>query len=173
MPAIHRIRLRGPWHFRVIRSCRLDDHGDSAEPPPEPPQVEGTLRLPGPWHGPLGRDFRGRVRLTRHFHRPTGLETTSQVDLVVDNSAPVSTVTLNGTPLTPVDEQHHARQHFSIQDRLRGRNELAVEVKLPVGLPTSPPVVAAIDGPKSNRDDSRDEPPPHDRRTADVWLEIR
>jgi hypothetical protein len=78
----HRIRLRGPWEFEPLWQWVRGEHGswqqNQADLPPG-----GTFTAPRRWSDVLGPDFRGCVRLTRRFHRPTGLETESKLWLVV------------------------------------------------------------------------------------------
>jgi hypothetical protein len=55
----------------------------------------GVIELPGDWAGVLGADFQGRVRFTRRFHSPTGLDTAAHVWLVIDDVDWQAEVSLN------------------------------------------------------------------------------
>jgi hypothetical protein len=95
----HSIRLAGPWQYQVLTAGRT-----------LAPQHSGDLRLPFPASIPddvvahLKRDFTEPVnlfvRLSRRFHRPTGLTNATQVwlRLVIDGAA---NCVLNQQSLTP------------------------------------------------------------------------
>jgi hypothetical protein len=51
--------------------------------------------MPADWSAMLGADFLGRVRYTRLFHKPTGLELAERVFLVVEAPRSRGVVELN------------------------------------------------------------------------------
>ena len=108
----HVIRLRGPWLYEVVE-------GDPGTHP-----RRGKVKMPTDWAETLGNDFRGRVRCTRHFGKPTGLHDRSLVMLVMEHA--VTQVTLNGQQLT-----ESSPRQFDVTDHLPPRNELCVDVTLP------------------------------------------
>ena len=69
---MHIIRLHGPWEYTPLNEDR------ETLPPP------GRITLPADWSETLGADFRGRVRYTRRFHRPTGLDGGQRVFLSIE-----------------------------------------------------------------------------------------
>ncbi len=74
MPYPHNIRLRGPWQFEVL-DCSARDASRS-----------GVAKLPSDWGSELGTAFRGRVRYTRRFGRPDGLDPHERVCLVCEGA---------------------------------------------------------------------------------------
>jgi hypothetical protein len=99
----HRIRLRGPWEFEPRWRWARDEHGgwqqSSTDLPPG-----GTFMAPQRWSDVLGAGFRGCVRLSRRFHRPTGLEATSKLWLVVGDLAWPTEVRLNEQVIAQIED---------------------------------------------------------------------
>ena len=86
--------------------------------------------MPSDWSQSLGADFRGRVRFTRFFHRPTGLDGRQRIELVVHQVDAFGSVSLNGRFLGEIRiDAGPAR--FDISHQLESRNELTIEVELP------------------------------------------
>ena len=88
-----------------------------------------TIRLRDPWDASPQAD--GTVRFTRHFNRPTGLETGDRVWLVIEGAAPFS-VSLNGHPVgqasrLPPPAADPAR--YEITALLQPRNKLEIELQ--------------------------------------------
>ena len=123
----HAIRLRGPW------TCQPLDWADaSAAPLP----AGGTLEMPGDWGRLLGDDFRGRVRFTRQFNLPTGLDAGQRVWLVIDSVHAEADVVLNGSSVGQVcNVPNPPAGRFDITSLLQSRNELVVEVSCPATSP--------------------------------------
>ncbi len=126
--AAHVIRLRGPWHYEPLARTVLSGNGKTVVEPGELPPA-GRTHLPSDWGESLGRDFRGRVRYTRHFNRPTGLDGSQRVMLVVEQVDALGHISLNGELLGEVLGQGGAR--FEVTSRLARHNMLAIEVELP------------------------------------------
>jgi hypothetical protein len=126
--AAHVIRLRGPWHYEPLARTALAGNGKTVVEPGELPPA-GRTHLPNDWGESLGRDFRGRVRYTRHFNRPTGLDGSQHVCLVVEQVDALGHVSLNGELLGEVSAPTSAR--FDVTHRLARHNELVIEVELP------------------------------------------
>lgn len=125
----HVIRLRGPWHYRALARTVLLEDGTPAEEPGDLPPP-GRTKMPSDWGDSLGPDFRGRVRYSRSFHRPTGLDHGQRVELLVDQVDAWGQVTLNGHYLGEVRTMAGPGR-FDVTDKLLDRNELIVEVELP------------------------------------------
>ncbi len=133
MPAIHTIRLRGPWELTPLSRAR-----DSRMlPGGEPLGFAGgtiTQQLPAAWDAVLP-GFRGTVRYTRRFGKPTNLELEERVWLCVDDAAGSISMSLNGEALI----KGSGPFSINVTDLLRERNLLQVEVtqlgpELPAGL---------------------------------------
>jgi len=125
---MHTIRLRGPWEYLPLARFVAAGDGplttDTADLPPG-----GRIQLPGNWTSKLG-DFVGRVRFTRFFNRPTGLENGEVVWLVVEPPQTCGAISLNGRDLgTVAGGQPPAR--FDVSPWLLDRNKLIVEVECP------------------------------------------
>ncbi len=97
--SVHKIRLRGPWQAALLRADHLDQPAVNLV-------VGSKIRLPihtnwrdGPGGQWLGPDFRGLVLLERSFGRPTGLDESQQVWLVVEAPHQHGSITLNESPL--------------------------------------------------------------------------
>jgi hypothetical protein len=96
-----------------------------------------TIRLRDPWK--VERLAGGRLRYTRRFHQPTGLDACSRLVLVVELPAGVSVV-LNGSPLAPEAPAagpgpgNEAREsRYDVAALLGVRNLLALEVAASAG----------------------------------------
>jgi beta-galactosidase/beta-glucuronidase len=112
---MHTIRLHGPWDFQPLGAA--DDLS-----------LAGRIVIPADWSESLGADFRGRVRYTRHFHRPTGLDEGQRVYLSIDGVVRSGIVSLNGETLGAV-EATGGPFRFDVTDRLALRNALVIEVE--------------------------------------------
>ena len=122
----HIIRLRGRWNFEPLaRTVLLADGTTSVEPGSLPPA--GRAQLPANWDEVLGRDFRGRVRFSRHFHCPTGLTSRHRVYLVTESFNGFGEVKLNGRLLGLLTLAHH---RFDITAQMVQRNELSIEIEM-------------------------------------------
>lgn len=132
----HVIRLRGPWQCEPLARTVLRADGSVEEvvgeiPPP------GTLRMPSDWGPVCGSGFRGRVRFTRSFGRPTGLEATDQVQLVFAEIDGTADVSLGEHRLGGV-EMGAGEASFEVRHLLAPRNRLVVVVELPAEQPGAP-----------------------------------
>jgi beta-galactosidase/beta-glucuronidase len=130
MSAIHSIRLRGPWRYEPLARSVLQSDGTPTETTNGLPPA-GKVAMPGDWGATLGRAFRGRVRYRRAFGRPT-IEAGERVYLVIEAVDAEARVLLNGQPL---GETRGGPARFDVTALLRPRNELMVEVSLPVHPP--------------------------------------
>ena len=142
----HPIRLRGPWHYQVLDTASAttspaqgaatsegaaavaaapsDSTADAAGAP------SGRLRLPADWSSALGRNFRGRVRFTRHFHCPQGLDAHERVWLVCEGADAQASWRVNDIELPPI-AGYALRAEADITARLKPRNRLELDVELP------------------------------------------
>lgn len=126
----HPIRLRGPWQYQVLSQC----HVSTGTPPlakigelPPP----GKVQMPADWESHLGSDFRGCVRYVRNFGCPTALEPHETVFLVLEGVDALGRVELNGEQLGEITLAAGTAK-FEITELLQERNELVVEVELPI-----------------------------------------
>lgn len=124
----HAMRLAGPWHFEVLKVYA----GDRRDPPPEP--IAGTARLPADWSDTLGVEFRGRVRYTRAFNRPTNLDPHESVWLVVEGADAAAAISLNGEPLGEF-AGYAVTFERDVTKLLAGHNQLQIDVELPPFVP--------------------------------------
>ena len=84
------------------------------------------IRLREPWERePLDE---GAVRFTRRFHRPTGLDESSRVWLVIDTAGSSAAVTLNDRPLRRFND---CPSRFEITAELVPQNVLIIDVSPP------------------------------------------
>jgi hypothetical protein len=92
------------------------------------------MTVPGDWGRALGGDFRGRVRLRRGFHRPTGIEPHERAWLVVGGLDPGGAVAVNGERLCDQDQSgihgYAVRRAFRLSE-LGDNNELVIVIDLP------------------------------------------
>ncbi|MBW3596620.1 MAG: hypothetical protein KY475_05025 [Planctomycetes bacterium] len=119
---MHIIRLHGAWDY-----VPLADNAAAGEPPPP-----GRTDVPADWDELLGRGFQGRVRCTRRFHRPTGLEGRARVWLVLEAANVLGEVLLNERPLDAA-LQDDERLRIEVTDRLRHTTEVSLTIELPGG----------------------------------------
>lgn len=120
---MHSIRLRGPWELS------LPGKG-------EPRRVE----MPATWQTLLAAagDSPSPARLLRRFGKPTGIEPTDQLHLVIDSSAAACQIELNGQLLGSIDPSEQSRS-FEVTTLLTSRNELAILLELPQPEPEASP----------------------------------
>ena len=114
MPAVHTIRLRGPWQFQA------QPHTGAAH--------SGKANLPATAASLLGEAFSGRLVLTRRFNCPSNLEPHEQVSLVIATAGTLVRVALNGADLPPAVGDPAA---LPLTPHLAPSNELALELELP------------------------------------------
>lgn len=129
MPAIHPIRLRGPWGCQPLARFVYDENGRSVEtednlPPP------GRLTMPADWSGVCGPGFCGRVRLRRRFHWPARLTPRERVWLVFGAVAGSAVVRLNDEILGDFTGSDVPRE-FDVTEHLEATNVLFVDVTYP------------------------------------------
>jgi hypothetical protein len=103
----HQIRLRGPWELSP-----LDSAGKACG-------ATQTQQLPAAWDAVLP-GFRGTVRYTRRFGKPTNLEAQERVWLVAQDIAGSAAMLLNGEKLPDTQAD--------VTDSLRERNLLQIDV---------------------------------------------
>jgi hypothetical protein len=141
MPVPHSIRLRGPWEFQPLARLKASADGSLLETADHLPPG-GTLALPADWASKLGPDFWGRVRFSRVFHRPTGLDASSKVWLVVEDVDWCAHVVFNERALGDVvcrladapqaaGDTQRSPARWDITDRLQPENRLSVDVTCP------------------------------------------
>ena len=106
MPQPHLIRLRGPWDYHIA--------DDSA------PGGSGRVMLPGDWLANVPASS-VRVVFSRRFHRPTGLDQSSQLALCWQDLPGSATILLNGVALEVSGQE--------IQPLLQSQNLLEILVE--------------------------------------------
>jgi hypothetical protein len=134
----HRIRLRGPWRLEPLaRTRRMADGTSHVMSELVPPA--GKTTSPSDWGSLLGPDFRGRVRYTRQFNRPSGMEQVERIDLVIGAVDAFGCVVLNGQLLGEIPPGS-GEFRTEITSHLQLFNRLEVEVELPECVPSSLPL---------------------------------
>lgn len=108
----HVIRLRGPWEYEV-----LANEG-----------ATGIVQMPCNLAEIVETEFRGTVRFSRRFNRPTGLDEATRVWLVLEDDFEPQ-VTLNGQTLVPPATQN-VPTRLDITSRLQSHNILVLETSL-------------------------------------------
>jgi hypothetical protein len=93
-----------------------------------PPAAEA--KMPADWSAVLGADFLGRVRYTRSFNKPTGLESGERVFLVVEPPRSEANILLGGKLVGFVYPGEGAGR-FDITERLESYNRLEIIVDHP------------------------------------------
>ncbi len=142
MPYPHLIRLRGPWEYQVLDAASASS---SASAPSADPGTPARQTLPADWSTTLGPDFHGRVLYCRRFNRPTGLDATNRVWLVIEGVDAQGRYSLNGHALGTIDG--YALPAMSdVTELLASANVLEVEVELPADIaPSSSSSLPAAD----------------------------
>ncbi len=125
----HAMRLHGPWEYRPLsRWVRAEEGAWRAVEDHLP--AAGRVSVPGDWGAALGPDYRGRVRYTRRFGRPTGLASYERVWLVIEGVDARGNVALNGRPLGEV-VGYAVPAGFDVTEQLSPRNELEIVAEAP------------------------------------------
>jgi hypothetical protein len=104
----HLIRLRGPWQFQTL--------ADST------PHATGRIELPGDLNQ-LVADYEGTVRFSRRFHKPTGIDSGTRVDLVILGLPDKTQLDINGHVEAARPDEHR----MDITGRLQPTNEIMLE----------------------------------------------
>ncbi len=125
----HVIRLNGPWRCEPLAFGEIGATDRAVEPSRSQPPP-GTIQFPADWNAAIGPHFHGRVRFSRHFNRPTGLDAGTVVYLVIEGIGPADLVQLNGRVLD-WDSSTANTPRFDITLLLSPRNELAIDAKFP------------------------------------------
>jgi beta-galactosidase/beta-glucuronidase len=122
----HRIRLRGPWQYRVVsREFLTEDACAIERDAPLPPP--GSIHAPEEWDAPFQENFWGRVAYIRQFNRPTGLED-ARVWLTVEGTRPLTSLALNGHLLS-ADAGVELPAAFDVTEMLQPHNEISLEIE--------------------------------------------
>src|SRR5262245_13236267 len=121
---MHTIRLRGPWQLEPV--ARFVPQADGTYRPvnddlPQPARVN----MPADWASAGGQDFLGRVKCSRGFNTPTGLESGHKVFLVVEEPRSEACILLAGK-LVGVVYPGESTSRFDITDRLQVHNHLEI-----------------------------------------------
>ena len=135
----HVIRLRGPWTFEPLERWTSRSEG---EPTDELPPG-GKSAWPD-WTETLGAGFRGRVRFTRPFNRPTNLGPDERVCLACEGADARGTVWLNGQVVLELEGPQARR--CDITGHLQPHNRLVAEIALGDGQPGRPADRAGLGG---------------------------
>lgn len=135
MPYPHPIRLRGPWQFEPLCSYVRIWDGQVAESRENLPE-SGRATVPGDWGTALGSDFRGRVRYRRAFHAPAILDAHERLWLVIEGVDARGIASVNGVRLGEI-EGYAIESSFDITTLIAPSNEVALEVELPLGVPSA------------------------------------
>ena len=145
----HVIRLRGPWECEPL--TRVDPASSSPLAPggrgaggegeiPSGLPPPGRVNPPADRRDSQGAGFRGLVRYRRRFNRPTNLDPTERVWLVIEQAIGRGQYSLNGQPLGTIGAD--ARSASSdITSLLALRNVLEIDFELPdrtAGHPLTP-----------------------------------
>ena len=129
---MHRIPLRGPWKITPLDL-------------PETPPVQQTL--PEDWGELVAISGKG-VRLQRTFHRPTGLDHSPPVWIMVTNLRGVGDVRLNGHRLAAFEADLPTDFRYEVNSLLVPTNSLEIELKtIPETSQTAqyPPIAVALE----------------------------
>lgn len=112
---MHVIRLHGPWTAEITG--------------PGPPETR-RVHLPREWSELSELACKSGVALVRRFHRPTGLDDQTRVDLALPSAWPIASVMMNG-------ERQEARsdgelQRFDISKAIRtgDAHDLRIEFRI-------------------------------------------
>ncbi len=142
MAAVHRIALKGPWHYEwmgeVSGNSDTSNHDEVAT---STEQSSGSaevrrVRMPSDWESLFGTRA-GRVRFSRRFHRPTGLEPETRVLVNFTGIGGRGSVLLNQQFLGGV---HQCREPvaFDVTALLEPSNMLEVVLEYRPNLDESP-----------------------------------
>jgi hypothetical protein len=127
----HQIRLRGPWHWQAAPSKGTKSstraEGDDRVPESAEPGNPFTFTAPDGLRPILAVESITHLRVTRTFHRPTGLDSGSRVDLVIEPVSAPCTVHLNGVALGSIES---GAGRFSIAQHLQPANQLQLDLDL-------------------------------------------
>lgn len=120
--SIHRIQLRGPWRYEWLGTAPVTSS-------------QGTVKFPATWNEVFG-SVAGSALFRRTFHRPTNLEPSDRVFLVIPGLRGTLRVRLNDVPLEASPAP--AGQEFELTRDLLPVNQLAVEIDFDPGTTADP-----------------------------------
>ena len=129
---MHIIRLRGPWELKPVLGLVVAADGLWTRKRTAAADLPNACRqtMPADWSATLGQDFAGCVSYRRSFHRPTNLQSSDSVWLVVEPPRSTAAIHLNGELLGSASEGEPAAR-FEINARLKDRNQLEIFVSHP------------------------------------------
>ncbi len=133
----HVIRLRGPWRWEV-RGPSAEKTTVAGEPGHRSPAAEQrakTFAAPDGLPQALAGTAIRRLRLSRRFHRPTGLGPKASVELVIERLSAVGQIRLNNALLGPLPAD---AARFRITDQLQMTNELQLDLEVGREADTAP-----------------------------------
>ncbi|HEY4309581.1 MAG TPA: hypothetical protein VGN12_09050 [Pirellulales bacterium] len=128
----HVIRLRCPWECRPLVRYTIAPDGAIVAQSDDLP-APARVNVPADWEATLGAGFRGRVRYTRRFNRPTNLDPHDRVWLVIEGADALARYLLDETLLGELDG-YALPAESDITPLLKPSNVLTVEVELPAGI---------------------------------------
>ncbi|VAX36276.1 hypothetical protein MNBD_PLANCTO02-329 [hydrothermal vent metagenome] len=120
----YRIRLKGPWNYRWLKTLSSIKESGSAEKTDF--LTEGTAQMPMSWQNLFG-EKEGIAQFERRFQPPTNLEPNEQIAIVFDGIGGSGTVALNGQSLGKIETSEKI-QRFDITNYLQPSNLLLVEI---------------------------------------------
>ncbi len=113
------MRLHGPWHAHVVATfgAKTDIQ-----------EQKTILNIPSNWSSWLGEGFCGKVLFSRTFGKPTSLDSSQAVWLVVSAAESTGAVILNKTILGSASDKRRLR--VRVEQLLCRRNRLEIMVEL-------------------------------------------
>ena len=138
LQSAHVIRLRGPWHWETRAASEQPAARQQASD-----RRPATFQAPDGLATILSTTPAGRLRLSRLFRCPTGLDAESSVALVIEPTAARGVVRLNSVSLGPLQP---GISRYWITSHLRATNELQMDLDLDLAATTGqPPAAPRID----------------------------
>jgi hypothetical protein len=121
---MHVIRLHGPW---------------TAELTGPAPTETRRVHLPREWAELAESARKANVAILRRFHRPTGLDESTRVELAIPRSWPVVEIIINEEPqAAQTDDGDLRRFDLSQVIRTREAHDLRIEFRMGDELLTAP-----------------------------------
>lgn len=128
----HGIRLRGPWHFELLPA----DGAPGGT-------IRGVANMPCSWRDALPTEPAARVRWSRKFNGPTGVDPAHAVWLVFEQPATSGDVSLNGERLGTLTAGAE-RCEFDITRLLGPHNTLTADLEPPDSARQTLPLFATV-----------------------------
>lgn len=124
---VHRMHLKGPWHYEWIDGPYDGQRPDQFPSGQDSPLLTGSrVKMPTSWQSAF-RQKSGCIRFSRRFQRPTNLDDNERVHIAFDGIGGHAIIAINNEEIGRLSDSNDTNS-FDITEKLKPSNELTVEL---------------------------------------------